>query len=74
MTILFKIESTGIEVVLSNTHSETGKCQGCFHCHYLQTSLDVFGHLQVSSDVFMSHSQVKNLAPITQKKLAGVNF
>ena len=72
--------------MFSNTHPEigTGKWLSCFHLPFvckiyfgrLWTSLEVFRHLWESSDMFVSssktwHSQDINVAPITQKKLAG---
>ena len=71
------MESTGSEVVFSDTHPETWteKCQGCFSSHYLRmtsetfgcfwTSLAIFGYVRVIFEKTW-HSQDKNLMPINQ--------
>ena len=78
-------KSIGNEVVFSETlpRTESERCTRLFsvplqNCsERLRTSLDVYGSPRKTSDMFVSSSEilaspVKNLTPLTQKKLAGI--
>ena len=70
--------------VYTRPKTGTGKCEGCFRFRHRQTSSEDFGLLWKTSEFFgnirkwscrfqkSQHSQDKNLTPIFQKKLTGI--
>ena len=83
-SLIFKVnKTTGNEVALIHgPKTGTGKCHGCSRFRRLRKFSDVFGSFWISSEIFGNacvvfeksrQSQDKNLTPLTQKNLEGIN-